>query len=105
MHVTGRWPRRWRGQGLEVWDAECLRPHYEEDPVSIGWTGWKRVRDEARVMVGEKRLRTWLTYMAGSRARTSGAAGFRSISCWGSRCSPTALASSSRDARARVSQT
>ena len=52
-------------QGLEVWDAECLRPHYAK-------TLWHWVdrlearRDEARVMVGEKRLRTWLTYMAGS---------------------------------------
>jgi cyclopropane-fatty-acyl-phospholipid synthase len=52
-------------QGLEVWDAECLRPHYAR-------TLWHWVdrlearRDEARVLVGEKRLRTWLTYMAGS---------------------------------------
>jgi cyclopropane-fatty-acyl-phospholipid synthase len=52
-------------QGLEVWDAECLRPHYEK-------TLWHWVdrlearRDEARILVGEKRLRTWLIYMAGS---------------------------------------
>ncbi len=52
-------------QGLEVWDAECLRPHYAR-------TLWHWVdrleaqRDEARRLVGEKRLRTWLIYMAGS---------------------------------------
>ena len=52
-------------QGLEVWDAECLRPHYAR-------TLWHWVdrlearRDEARALVGEKRLRTWLIYMAGS---------------------------------------
>ena len=51
--------------GLEVWDAECLRPHYAKTL----WNWVDRLearRDEARVMVGEKRLRTWLTYMAGS---------------------------------------
>jgi cyclopropane-fatty-acyl-phospholipid synthase len=52
-------------QGLEVWDAECLRPHYAR-------TLWHWVdrlearRADARAMVGEKRLRTWLIYMAGS---------------------------------------
>jgi cyclopropane-fatty-acyl-phospholipid synthase len=52
-------------QGLEVWDAECLRPHYAR-------TLWHWVdrleahRSQARAMVGEKRLRTWLIYMAGS---------------------------------------
>jgi cyclopropane-fatty-acyl-phospholipid synthase len=52
-------------QGLELWDAECLRPHYAR-------TLWHWVdrlearRDEARSLVGEKRLRTWLIYMAGS---------------------------------------
>jgi len=52
-------------QGLEVWDAECLRPHYARTL----WHWVERLearRDEARVLVGEKRLRTWLTYMAGS---------------------------------------
>jgi cyclopropane-fatty-acyl-phospholipid synthase len=50
---------------LEVWDAECLRPHYAK-------TLWQWVdrleqrRDDARALVGEKRLRTWLIYMAGS---------------------------------------
>jgi cyclopropane-fatty-acyl-phospholipid synthase len=52
-------------QGLEVWDAECLRPHYAR-------TLWHWVdrleaqREQARRLVGEKRLRTWLIYMAGS---------------------------------------
>jgi len=52
-------------QGLEVWDVECLRPHYAR-------TLWHWVdrletqREVARAIVGEKRLRTWLIYMAGS---------------------------------------
>jgi cyclopropane-fatty-acyl-phospholipid synthase len=64
MHVTAVVEEMSR-QGLEVWDAECLRPHYAQ-------TLWHWVdrlearRDEARGMVGEKRLRTWLIYMAGS---------------------------------------
>jgi cyclopropane-fatty-acyl-phospholipid synthase len=64
MHVTTVAEEMSR-QGLEVWDAECLRPHYAQ-------TLWHWVdrlearRDEARGMVGQKRLRTWLIYMAGS---------------------------------------
>jgi cyclopropane-fatty-acyl-phospholipid synthase len=52
-------------QGLEVWDAECLRPHYAR-------TLWHWVdrldarRSEARALVSEKTLRVWLIYMAGS---------------------------------------
>jgi len=52
-------------QGMEVWDAECLRPHYAR-------TLWHWVdrleasKDAARAMVGEKALRVWLIYMAGS---------------------------------------
>jgi len=52
-------------EGLEVWDSECLRPHYAK-------TLWHWVdrleqrQDEARDLVGEKKLRTWLIYMAGS---------------------------------------
>jgi cyclopropane-fatty-acyl-phospholipid synthase len=52
-------------QGLEVWDTECLRPHYAR-------TLWHWVdrleaqREQARRLVGEKRLRTWLIYMVGS---------------------------------------
>jgi cyclopropane-fatty-acyl-phospholipid synthase len=52
-------------EGLEVWDSECLRPHYAK-------TLWHWVdrleqrQSEARDLVGEKRLRTWLIYMAGS---------------------------------------
>jgi cyclopropane-fatty-acyl-phospholipid synthase len=51
--------------GIEVWDSECLRPHYAQ-------TLWHWVdrleqkQSEARAMVGEKRLRVWLIYMAGS---------------------------------------
>jgi len=52
-------------QGLETWDTECLRPHYAR-------TLWEWVRrleerkEDARRLVGEKRLRTWRIYMAGS---------------------------------------
>ncbi len=47
------------------WDAESLRPHYAK-------TLWHWVdrlqarREEAVRLVGEKRLRVWLIYMAGS---------------------------------------
>jgi cyclopropane-fatty-acyl-phospholipid synthase len=64
MHVTAVMEEMSR-QGLEVWDAECLRPHYAR-------TLWHWVdrleanRGAARDLVGEKRLRTWLIYMAGS---------------------------------------
>ncbi|MCW5619918.1 MAG: class I SAM-dependent methyltransferase [Burkholderiales bacterium] len=64
MHVSWVMQEMAR-QGLEVWDAECLRPHYAR-------TLWHWVdrlegsRDAARDMVGEKHLRTWLIYMAGS---------------------------------------
>ena len=52
-------------QGLEAWDAECLRPHYAR-------TLWEWVtrlesrQEEARRMVGEKFYRIWRIYMAGS---------------------------------------
>jgi len=52
-------------QGLEVWDAECLRPHYAKTL----WHWVDRLRAQqsaAERMVGEKRLRVWLIYMAGS---------------------------------------
>jgi cyclopropane-fatty-acyl-phospholipid synthase len=57
--------REMSGQGLELWDAESLRPHYAK-------TLWHWVdrlhaqRDKARGLVGEKTLRVWLIYMAGS---------------------------------------
>jgi len=63
VHVSEVMREMSRG-GLEVWDSECLRPHYAK-------TLWHWVdrleqrRDEARALVGEKRLRTWLIYMAG----------------------------------------
>jgi len=53
------------GQGLEPWDAECLRPHYSR-------TLWEWVsrleakQEEARRIVGEKMYRIWRIYMAGS---------------------------------------
>jgi len=64
VHVTTAIEEMSR-QGLEVWDAECLRPHY----VRTLWHWVDRLearRELARALVGEKRLRTWLIYMAGS---------------------------------------
>jgi len=52
-------------EGLELWDAECLRPHYAKTL----WHWVERLEQhqaEARALVGEKKLRTWLIYMAGS---------------------------------------
>ena len=52
-------------QGIEVWDAESLRPHYAK-------TLWKWVErleknsEQARKLVGEKRYRIWKIYMSGS---------------------------------------
>ncbi|MGH8676844.1 MAG: class I SAM-dependent methyltransferase [Burkholderiales bacterium] len=52
-------------QGLEPWDAECLRTHYAK-------TLWEWVSrldanaQRAREIVGERRFRTWRIYMAGS---------------------------------------
>jgi cyclopropane-fatty-acyl-phospholipid synthase len=52
-------------EGIEVWDSECLRPHYAQ-------TLWhwverlEKAQSDARAMIGEKRLRVWLIYMAGS---------------------------------------
>lgn len=57
--------REMSAQGLEAWDCESLRPHYAK-------TLWHWVdrlqakRDDAVKLVGEKRLRIWLIYMAGS---------------------------------------
>jgi cyclopropane-fatty-acyl-phospholipid synthase len=52
-------------QGIEVWDAESLRPHYAKTL----WEWVKRLEgasDHARELVGEKRYRIWKIYMAGS---------------------------------------
>jgi len=52
-------------QGLEAWDAECLRPHYAK--TLWHWVSRLEARqEEARRIVGEKRFRTWRIYMAGS---------------------------------------
>jgi cyclopropane-fatty-acyl-phospholipid synthase len=64
MHVSTVMQEMAR-QGLETWDAESLRPHYAR-------TLWHWVdrleaqRDAARALVGERKLRVWLIYMAGS---------------------------------------
>ena len=64
VHVS-RVLREMAAQGLEPWDAECLRPHYAK-------TLWHWVNrldanaEQARTLVGEKRFRTWRIYMAGS---------------------------------------
>jgi cyclopropane-fatty-acyl-phospholipid synthase len=52
-------------QGLELWDAECLRPHYAR--TLWHWVDRLEARKaEALALVGQKKLRTWLIYMAGS---------------------------------------
>ena len=64
MHVT-EVLRRWRARGWKCGTPNaCAR--ITGKPCGIGWTGLEARRDEARVLVGEKRLRTWLIYMAGS---------------------------------------
>ncbi|MDG1143173.1 MAG: cyclopropane-fatty-acyl-phospholipid synthase, partial [Burkholderiales bacterium] len=51
--------------GIEVWDAESLRPHYAK-------TLWHWVdrleknKSEAKSIIGEERYRIWRIYMAGS---------------------------------------
>ena len=53
------------GQGLEPWDAECLRLHYAR--TLWEWVGRLDARqEEARRIVGEKMYRIWRIYMAGS---------------------------------------
>lgn len=52
-------------QGLECWDAECLRPHYARTL----WHWVDRLEahaNAARKIVGEERYRIWQIYMAGS---------------------------------------
>lgn len=52
-------------QGLECWDAECLRPHYARTL----WHWVERLEAnaaEARRLVGEEKFRIWQIYMAGS---------------------------------------
>jgi cyclopropane-fatty-acyl-phospholipid synthase len=52
-------------QGLECWDAECLRPHYARTL----WHWVDRLEQhepEAKQLVGEERFRIWRIYMAGS---------------------------------------
>jgi cyclopropane-fatty-acyl-phospholipid synthase len=52
-------------QGLEAWDAECLRPHYAR--TLWEWVGRLEAKqEEARRIVGEKLFRIWRIYMAGS---------------------------------------
>lgn len=52
-------------QGLEPWDAECLRPHYAK--TLWHWVSRLEARQEdARRIVGERLYRIWRIYMAGS---------------------------------------
>lgn len=52
-------------QGLEPWDAECLRPHYAN--TLWHWVSRLEARQEdARRIVGERMYRIWRIYMAGS---------------------------------------
>ena len=51
--------------GLECWDAECLRPHYARTL----WHWVDRLETnavEAKKLVGEEKYRIWQIYMAGS---------------------------------------
>ncbi len=64
VHVS-RVIREMSGQGLEMWDAECLRPHYAKTL----WHWVNRLEANsarARELVGERRYRVWRIYMAGS---------------------------------------
>ncbi len=52
-------------QGLECWDAECLRPHYAR--TLWHWVDRLEAHSEAaKRLVGEERYRIWRIYMAGS---------------------------------------
>jgi cyclopropane-fatty-acyl-phospholipid synthase len=64
MHVS-HVMREMSSEGLEPWDAECLRPHYAKTL----WHWVSRLEanaDEARRLAGEKRFRVWRIYMAGA---------------------------------------
>jgi cyclopropane-fatty-acyl-phospholipid synthase len=64
VHVS-RVIREMAIQGLETWDAECLRPHYARTL----WEWVARLEAQAvraRELVGERRFRIWRIYMAGS---------------------------------------
>jgi cyclopropane-fatty-acyl-phospholipid synthase len=52
-------------QGLESWDAECLRPHYAR--TLWHWVDRLEANEaEAKKLVGEEKYRVWQIYMAGS---------------------------------------
>ncbi|UCH48248.1 MAG: class I SAM-dependent methyltransferase [Betaproteobacteria bacterium] len=64
VHVS-RVIREMSVQGLEMWDAESLRPHYAKTL----WHWVERLEANAaraRELVGERRYRVWRIYMAGS---------------------------------------
>ena len=52
-------------QGLECWDAECLRPHYAR--TLWHWVDRLEANEtQAKNLVGEEKYRIWQIYMAGS---------------------------------------
>jgi cyclopropane-fatty-acyl-phospholipid synthase len=52
-------------QGLESWDAECLRPHYAR--TLWHWVDRLEANEAAaKQLVGEEKYRIWQIYMAGS---------------------------------------
>ena len=64
VHVS-RVIREMATQGLETWDAECLRPHYAK--TLWEWVARLEAKSaRARELVGERRYRIWRIYMAGS---------------------------------------
>ena len=52
-------------EGLECWDAECLRPHYAR--TLWHWVDRLETSERAaKMLVGEEKYRIWQIYMAGS---------------------------------------
>lgn len=57
--------RKAAGAGLEPWDLECLRPHYEK--TLRQWVQRLEAKEkEAIAITGEKAYRIWRIYMAGA---------------------------------------
>jgi len=57
--------REMGAQNLEIYDVECLRPHYART-LALWSRRLEAQLDEARRLVGEKTLRIWRTYLAGT---------------------------------------
>ncbi len=65
LHEVGRVVSAIQDDGLEVRDVESLREHYGR--TLRAWVAnLEAHRDEAVALVGERRMRIWLLYLAGS---------------------------------------